>query len=166
MAINLKYYIGNLVYPIGSVFVSTKNIDPANIYGGTWEEISGKMLLSNTEDMQYDEETMGSLNSPLLEHEHSLVHTHSNSTAAGAHAHTLGGTSGKLKTQNAQGYRTRGISETSIAFYYTTTAVSHTHNVEAFSGNTSTAGENVSDYTNLPPYTVVKMWKRTGLYTN
>lgn len=166
MAINLKYYIGNLVYPIGSVFVSTKNINPSNIYGGTWEEINDKMLLSNTVTQIYDENTMGSFIAPVVEHEHSLTHTHGASTSAGAHAHAISVVESKVKQQNAQQWRIRAASSTSYSYHFTSPAVSHAHNVQKHEGYTSQTGDFSEEYTNMPPYTVVKMWKRTGLYTN
>lgn len=35
-----------VVYPIGSIYQSTKNLSPASIVGGTWEQITEKFLFA------------------------------------------------------------------------------------------------------------------------
>lgn len=36
----------DFVYPIGSIYMSVNNISPTTLFGGTWEQISGKFLLA------------------------------------------------------------------------------------------------------------------------
>ena len=48
--INIKddtnwYTLLDLVYPIGSIYCSTKSTSPASLIGGTWSAINGKFLL-------------------------------------------------------------------------------------------------------------------------
>ena len=40
----------NLLYPVGSIYISTNSKNPSNIFGGTWERIKGKMLIGVDED--------------------------------------------------------------------------------------------------------------------
>lgn len=40
----------NLLYPIGSIYISINSTNPGNIFGGTWERIKGKMLVGVDED--------------------------------------------------------------------------------------------------------------------
>lgn len=42
----------NLLYPIGSIYISVNGKNPSEIFGGTWERIKGKMLLGVDEDDQ------------------------------------------------------------------------------------------------------------------
>ena len=42
----------NLLYPIGSIYISINSKNLSEIFGGTWERIKGKMLLGVDEDDQ------------------------------------------------------------------------------------------------------------------
>lgn len=35
----------NLIYPVGSVYMSINSTDPTNLFGGTWEQIKGRFLV-------------------------------------------------------------------------------------------------------------------------
>lgn len=37
--------LGQVVYPIGSIYMSTNSISPASIFGGSWSQISGNVCL-------------------------------------------------------------------------------------------------------------------------
>ena len=40
----------DFIYPIGSIYESTVNTDPSQLFGGTWERIKGKVLVGVDED--------------------------------------------------------------------------------------------------------------------
>ena len=40
----------NLLYPIGSIYISVNSKNPSEIFGGTWERIKGKMLFGVDEN--------------------------------------------------------------------------------------------------------------------
>ena len=35
----------NTVFPVGKVYITTDNVSPSALYGGTWERIEGRFLL-------------------------------------------------------------------------------------------------------------------------
>ena len=39
----------NLIYPVGSIYISTDSTNPATLFGGTWERITGVFLLGGTD---------------------------------------------------------------------------------------------------------------------
>ena len=38
----------NLVYPVGSIYMSVNSTSPQTLFGGTWEEIQARFLLGNS----------------------------------------------------------------------------------------------------------------------
>lgn len=46
---SFAYQIGNVIYPVGSIYVSTSSASPATLFGGTWQRIEGKFLLAATD---------------------------------------------------------------------------------------------------------------------
>jgi len=43
---NIKTPLVNLLYPVGSIYLSVAETSPATLFGGTWEQIQDKFLLS------------------------------------------------------------------------------------------------------------------------
>lgn len=39
----------NLIYPVGSIYISVSSTSPATLFGGTWEQITGKFLLGSSD---------------------------------------------------------------------------------------------------------------------
>lgn len=90
----------NTVYPIGSIYMSIESTSPASLFGGTWERITGKFLLSATDNGSSGAEQaagntggeaahkLTSAESGIPAHSHGLnSHTHT----VGAHSHGLNG---------------------------------------------------------------------------
>jgi hypothetical protein len=153
-------------YPVGSVYISTIATNPATTFGfGTWVEFgAGKVLVGqDTGDTAFDvlEETGGSKDAIVVEHTHTV--------SGGAHQHytVVNGTvpeSGDVTASNSvsekatqagssyQSYVMRpGAGTADVGL---TSSTAHTHDVSS-SGSSATN-------TNLQPYVVVKMWKRTA----
>ena len=38
----------NMIYPVGSIYLSVNNVDTSTLFGGSWERIEGKFLLASS----------------------------------------------------------------------------------------------------------------------
>lgn len=74
--------IFELIYPVGAIYMSTNNVNPANLFGGTWEEIQGKFLLAR--DGNHVAGTTGGAEYVTLTTEQIPAHSH----MGGGHTHT------------------------------------------------------------------------------
>ena len=141
------------VYPIGSIYISVTNTNPAILFGGIWISWgSGRVLVGvDTIQTEFDtvEETGG--NREMQEHDHT-----GNTNTDGQHyhysftSHTTINTIKKNVIDSAPytlNYRTLSrIVDTGLS--------NHSH---VFTTNTSGVG----DSGNLQPYITTYMWKRT-----
>lgn len=151
-------------YPVGSVFLSVVATDPATLLGyGTWSAIgAGRMLVGqDTGDADFDtlEETGGAKTVTLTEaqipaHTH-VQNAHGHSVTDPGHTHGQSirnsGTAGTAGTQGASTANNATAGATASG----TTGVT-IQNTTATNQNTG-GGQ---AHNNMPPYLVVKMWRR------
>lgn len=150
------------IYPVGSVYINaTSSSNPATLLGfGTWEAFgAGRMMVGlNASDALFDtaEETGGSKDAIVVSHTHSFSAT---TASNGDHSHLVGSTD-SLTTfgSAAQQEFTANFGEGTGPSVSTNTVGAHTHSVSGTTGSTGSSGTNA----NLPPYIVVRMWKRTA----
>lgn len=150
----------DLVYPIGSIYISTSEINPGGgVFGGAWEAWgSGRVPLGvNASDSDFNtaEKTGGNKTHLHSTGSHTLT---TNEIPEHMHKGT-GGTVEKVNTQFGEGYngpaiwgRTedqRGKYEMYYGTMHTGGGAAHNH------GNTGGASS-------LPPYITCYMWKRTA----
>lgn len=164
-------FIGKIVYPIGSIYTTTSAISPQSIFGGTWVEITGKMLMGKDSANTYNE-SMGSFETPVYSHTHTMAHTHG-LASGGGHSHYIGAATDTAASGSAV-WRTRGVSSTDYTTWYNSSYVKHLHTfgdtiqntsnvVTAYTTGGGRTGDITTKDTNMPPFTVVKMWERTAL---
>lgn len=125
----------NMVYPIGSIYMSVNSATPATLFGGTWERFSkGRVLVGVDEDDEALKTvgTNGGSTNPLTAHTHTTQLTTYRVTSAGS------GTVNNLARSTDQGNAATGEF-----------------------GATSSAGDN-TDHNNWQPFTTVYIWKRTA----
>ena len=168
----------DLFYPVGSIYTSTKNTNPAATLGGTWTQIKDRFLLCAG-----DSYSAGATGGSATHTHTSAAHTH---TTAGhtltinempSHSHyenfpVEGYTGWSQKTgsgynvcfsYSVNGYgNNKTLNIATVGSYATQTGAagggaSHSH------GNTgSTTPGNTGSSSNLPPYKVVYAWERTA----
>lgn len=140
----------DMVYPIGSVYMSVGNTNPEVLFGGTWEQIEDTFLLSA--GSTYTAGDTGGEATHTLSTGEMPAHTHGSKSLSGtlsAYTWSTGSSSGivtkETPYQNMDMYGGSNIGHN----YYTINAT-HEHN----SVGSGTA------HNNMPPYLVVYMWKR------
>lgn len=153
-------------FPIGSVFVSVVETNPATLLGyGTWAAIgAGRMLVGfDSGDGDFDtlEETGGAKTVTLSEAQ-MPVHTH----AQNAHGHSVsdpGHTHGQQyrNTGTAGTAGHQGASTANNATVGTTASATTGVTVQNATAVNQNAGSGQA-HNNMPPYLVVRMWKRTA----
>lgn len=168
---NIKSYLGvletalttnfgdicNLVYPVGSIYMSVNNTSPATLFGGTWEQIQDKFLLSS--GSTYTAGTTGGAATVTLTTNQIPAHTHGRITLTGG-ANNFAG-----QDSNYGPGRDNGIVKKagdSTYFYPTQKASSNKAydgiRIDASHEHSSVGGGQA--HNNMPPYLVVYVWKR------
>ncbi len=143
-----KENICNLIYPVGSIYMSVNSTSPETLFGGTWKQIKARFLLGQGANETNTTNYWGTYNAgtcdfPNGEMSGEPYHTLSLNEIP-SHAHNVGcpnfwdwGTGGdRYKVDGTGGY-TLGVPN---GFYQ---GGGQAHN-------------------NLPPYLVVYMWKRVS----
>ena len=124
----------NIIYPVGSIYMSLNSANPSTIFGGTWEQISkGRTLVgvdSSDTDFNIAEKIGGS--KYIQNHNHKKI----------------------VKWSDAQAL-TYGLTDT---IHYTGKVYNNT--TEISSGDIS--GVNTGNSGNLPPYFTCYIWLRTN----
>ena len=127
--------IVDLIYPIGSIFISTNDINPFETMGvGTWEKIEDKFLLASSKN-------------------------HINGETGGEENHVL--TIGEMpKHSHKMKYDSTGW--TAIRLSSGTNGIVE-NNTSSYDGKYSTEEVgNGNSHNNMPPYLAVNMWKRVN----
>ena len=170
--VNTQYLIGNIAYPVGSVFISYQDTDPATIFGGTWEKISGRFLLSSDDNTHSTVGVNGGsetktisvnnlpthqgtvqTNEPTLTGSFTLRRANDNTRLVVGRSGIVGHTATTTKNATVD-YRSaeQNLDQVTINATHSHTGISY------FTGQNQAL--NI-----MPPYVVVNMWKRLTLAT-
>ena len=139
MSVDLQDYIIDLIkttvldryFPIGSIYISTYNINPSESLGGVWEQIKDRFLLSSGD-------------------------TYHIGDTGGEATHTL--TVNEIPSHNHRQTVT-GSRSGSGSTYVSWNANNLTGNTDKDARNTLNTGGGKA-HNNMPPYIVVSVWKR------
>lgn len=150
----------DIVYPVGSIYISVNNVSPATFIGGTWEQINEKFLLAGS-STNYPYGSTGGAATVTLTASQMPKHGH------GVYVWDNAGTTGNAWFYNASGTQTthagarlyNASASTWIASGSTAAAAGSGRGDP--SGGTSLSGGGAA-HNNMPPYLSVYMWKRTA----
>lgn len=123
----------DLVYPVGSIYMSVNNTSPATLFGGTWEAIGGRFLLGA--DTTYSAGSTGGEETHTLTINEMPSHSHGIRTSS---------TDGDIDWIPKDHKGNVPVSE--LNFNWEGTVISTTGGGQA--------------HNNMPPYLVVNIWKR------
>lgn len=167
----LKDYIQSFIktlYPVGSIYMSVNATNPSAYFGGTWVAWgAGRVPVGiNTADGNFNtvEKTGGAATVTLTTaqmpaHTHTFTGSSATTSSKGAHTHNVGrdgdGASGS-STYTVHSAGVSGAGGTSP----TNSAGAHTHTLTVKGTNANTGGGGA--HSNLQPYIVCYMWKRTA----
>lgn len=157
---DVKALMLEFCYPIGSIYISTKNVSPQTFLGGTWESRSGYMLRAATSGVTFDKanDTIdGGADSVTVSSVASHNHTQN------AHSHS---SREPWHNGSASGTTLYGIpwATNSSAMYDTSGNQTGTFSGVSVKNSTATNIANGSNYTvnTIPKYKNVYMWERTA----
>lgn len=123
------------MYPVGSVYLSVSEVDPATVFGGTWKRLEDVFLLASG---KREAGRTGGEESHLLTTEEMPTHSHTFHTG------------GQLTPDP-----TTGTLHTAIL----SEVIGKTAQDSVDSSLNAAAG-GAQEHNNMPPYLVVNMWKR------
>ena len=156
----------NLVYPVGSIYISANNVNPSTLFGGTWEQIKGKFLLG--EDNKHTIGSTGGKESYVADDMPAHTHTRGtmeiegkwwtgwNTTVRGFHDTTCQGAFYLGQDNSRPG---RITSEDGYANNSSHNGYPWLKASGGWTGETSQSGTNTTA-TIVPPYLTVSIWKR------
>lgn len=143
----------DLIYPVGSIYMSVNEVNPTHLFGGTWEQIKDKFLLASG-DFYSNGSTGGSADAVVVSHNHSQnAHRHkaeSNKFLVSPDNVKINGTKRSLPSTGSAGYIVYADSAGGITEHEYTANTTATNNAAGVNGTGK----------NMPPYLVVNIWKR------
>ena len=141
----------NLTYPVGSIYMSVNSTSPATLFGGTWQEITGRFLLAH--DSSHPAASTGG------EYQHTLIQDEIPDYHIGNIPVPVAANHWKWNNMGIVAYNLGNASNDKPGVYNngsltTTGGVQYSYQISSYGGEKS--------HNNTPPYLSVYMWKRTG----
>ena len=165
----------NKAWPIGSIYMTMSNQNPADIIGGTWKQISqGRFIMGagSIDNKTIPSRELGGSNSITLNESNLPVHKHNVSLTGrtdvdGRHHHATSWgehwpQSAKYGVNSEYGAQGSGDSDNDNYEYLTSNNGDHSHTI-SLSGETSLSGEvKPSPISVTNPYLAAYIWERIG----
>lgn len=148
--------IVDMIYPIGSIYMSVNSTSPQILFGGTWEQIKDKFLLAS--GTSYSNGATGGSATVTLSENEIPTHNHNSKTLTGTtriqqYNGSASSTTGIISQSN-NNYNIKNPTGSGTNFGSTTLTVNATHTHDNIGGGQA--------HENMPPYIVVNVWKRTA----
>jgi hypothetical protein len=148
--------LGNLFYPVGSIYTSTVATNPGTSLGfGTWTQFGAGRMMMGAGGSFGPGTTGGSNDATLPSHTHTASFS---GDALAPHAHNL---NEGVRVQTLGGSPTIGIVRGTGNTPFGTEVAAISAGTPTGSVSVSTVGSSATN-ANLPPYIVVYMWQRTA----
>ena len=172
---NFKAQLLDIIYPVGSIYISVNNVSPASFLGGSWTSIgAGRTLVGvDTSDSDFNtvEKTGGEKTHTLTiaeipSHNHTIAHTHTRGTMnitgyfTGQYSvfnQSYGGAMYKYAGYG-HGFSGGGGGGEGVGFDASRNWIGSTSQPNNDSSGNQGDGQS---HNNLQPYITVYMWKRT-----
>lgn len=135
--------LANIIYPIGSIYMSVSNVSPKALFGGDWVQIKDKFLLSAGDT--YAAGTSGGEAIHTLTINEMPSHNHSLESISGYDDLNFINGDGQFHIQNSD----------------TTVGWGDAKNAQYYYGLTGSSGGSQA-HNNMPPYLTVYIWKRVA----
>ena len=139
-----KQNIVNMIYPVGSIYISASSTSPATLFGGTWAQITGRFLLGTGAPDANTDTYFGSMSG--------VSWSAGLGSKGGQDYHTL--TVDEMPSHTHRGMYSSG-SGTSAGIAGVAT---NNWYANGYLENTGGGGS----HNNMPPYLAVNIWKRTA----
>jgi microcystin-dependent protein len=179
--------LGNIIYPVGSIYMSMNETNPSTFFGGTWERLAdGRCLIGGGGNSGYAIGATGGEVAHTLTAGEMPSHNHGATTANGGHSHdrgsmeiwgAFGATIPDYHSDTAKGafagtdIKDAGRAQYNSAsptpgapiygydFYASRHWIGATNTVANHQHDTQNAGAGQS-HNNMQPYLAVAIWKR------
>ena len=135
----------NLIYPVGSIYLSSNSTNPGTLFGGTWTQIKDRFIL--TAGDYYSNGAIGGAATVTLTVSNMPSHKHSftPSGTVGSHSHsftpsgTVGSHSHSFTPSGTVGSHSHGFTPSGTVSSHHHTGPSHSHSLTNGTANVSTS---------------------------
>ena len=171
-----KTEIVDMIYPVGSIYMSVNNVSPSTLFGGTWVQIQDKFLLASGQNYTNgntggsDTHTLNAKELPahthiIPEHRHNIdelnlyrIQIENESTVDASSPGLYVNAEGSYIMQRGMVPYRAGTGLSSGNEWVHTVAGTTEFMPSTYSGSTGDG----QAFSTMPPYLVVNIWKRTA----